>query len=172
MGSSGLRNRTSFPWIALWTHPLWTLLPSWDLPLPHRGYPSLGHYPPAVITELEDVVGIRESLGAHDGLEERLCQLLPIHVESALEEPVSAVLAMGVTWRGEGRRRPEAMLLTSITGRVTALSDLDNIKIPSHNLQTLAPWTVQIQSEEKNQDLNVNYWADGEPRLQTLREAP
>lgn len=52
-------------------------------------------YPPAVITELEDVIGIRECLGAHDGLEERLCQLLPIHVESALEEPVSAVLAVG-----------------------------------------------------------------------------
>ena len=57
--------------------------------------PSLGHSPPAVITELEDIVGVGECLGAHDGLKQRLWQLLPIHVEPALEEPVSAVLTAG-----------------------------------------------------------------------------
>lgn len=59
------------------------------------------------------------------------------------------------------------MPLTSINSRVTIYSDLDNIKIYSHNLQTLSLWTVQIQSEEKNQDLNVDYWVGGEPRLHT-----
>lgn len=118
VGSSGRRNRTSFPWIALWTH--WLLLPSWGLHLPHQGLgpprprachpPSGGHSPPAVVTELEDVVGVRRCLGAHDGLKEGVCQLLPVHVEQALEEPVSAVFAAGVTRGGKDRQKAGSLL--------------------------------------------------------------
>lgn len=71
---------------------------AWGLPAS-----SLEHSPPAVITELEDIVGVRGRLRAHDGLKQRLCQLLPIQVKLALEEPVSAVLTAEGDGVGEGR---------------------------------------------------------------------
>lgn len=33
-------------------------------------------------------------------------------------------------------------------------------------------WTVQIQSEEKNQDLNVDYWVGGEPDFKQTQGGP
>ena len=88
--------------------------------------PSQGHHPPAVVTELEDVVGVGGCLGAHDGLKQRVWELLSIHEESTLEEPVSAVLTAEMMWGGESRAETWVMsqalppfLLTSIKGRIT-----------------------------------------------------
>jgi len=58
--------------------------------------------PPAVVGELDDVVGVGGLLGSHDALKERLRQLLPVHNQPPLEEPMAAVLA-GDTVRGRGQ---------------------------------------------------------------------
>lgn len=168
VGSSGCRNRTSFPWIALWTHWFWTLLPSWGLRLPReglgpplswiRGHPSLGPSPPAVVTELEDVVGVRGRLSAHDGLKQGVRHLLPIHVELALEEPVSAVLAAGVTGeRGEGRQKhgslrtpcrlsPPASATVTVQPALTQITGHARFPSPQAS-NVLSLWTAQTQSE-------------------------
>ena len=133
MGSLGRKNRTSFPWMALWTHRSGPGFLAGICTYPIRDWgtlspvPSQGHHPPAVVTELEDVVRVGGRLGAHDGLKQRVWQLLSIHMESTLEEAVSAVFAAEMMWGGEGRAETWVMsqalpllLLTSIKGRVTA----------------------------------------------------
>lgn len=50
---------------------------------------------PAVVAKLDNVVGIALLLGLHDGLKKRLLDLLPVHQEAPLEEPVPAVFAAG-----------------------------------------------------------------------------
>ena len=56
---------------------------------------------PAVVAELDDVVGVAAALRSHDALKQGLRLLLPIHHQAALEEPMAAVLAAG--GGGDGR---------------------------------------------------------------------
>lgn len=52
---------------------------------------------PAVVIELDDVVLVAVFLCGHDGGEERIGKLLPIHHHATLEEPMAAVLTASHT---------------------------------------------------------------------------
>lgn len=154
MGSLGCKNRTSFPWMALWTHHSGPGFLAGICTYPNGAWgtlppvPSQGHHPPAVVTELEDIVGVGGCLGAHDGLKQRVWELLSIHVKSTLEEPVSAVLAAGTMWGGESRVETWVMsqalppfLLTSIKGRITVRGQSTFQKVISFQWSVIVDYT-------------------------------
>lgn len=120
---------------------------------PRGGHADPGRSSPAVITKLEDIVGIGGSLGTHDGLKQGVGQLLPIHMESALEEPVSAVLA-AVRILGERRRGRNKVISQAWAGLFTSLNNTMSICTQEG---TIIKYSINIDFPKQSQ---------GKPRLE------
>lgn len=65
-------------------------------------------------------------MGTHDGLKQGVGQLLPVHVESALEEPVTAVLTT-VRILGERSWRRKRLISQARAGLFTSLNNTMSI---------------------------------------------
>lgn len=98
-----------------------------------RGRPGKGQVPPrappAVVGELDDVVGVAGALGSHDALEERLRLLLPVHHQPPLEEPVAAVLAgdTGTPSRRQGHRGDAVMGVASVGDTAMIITEVASV---------------------------------------------
>lgn len=115
--------------------------------------PDPRHTQPAVVTELEDIVGVRGHLGAHDRLKQGVCQLLPIHMKLALKEPVSAVLTEGIKQRKEGRTEtgvvPQCQVLSTAFNSSYGLFTLKQVKIHSKkSIIKQSLWIIQSQHRD------------------------
>lgn len=115
---------------------------------PHGGRADPGCSSPAVITKLEDIVGIGGCLGTHDGLKQGVGQLLPVHMESALEEPVSAVLT-AVRILGGRRQGRNKVISQAWAGLFTSLNNTMSICTQEG---TIIKYSINIDFPKQSQD--------------------